>query len=208
MPSLVVNQIQEMGGGSVGILDKTSVSHDRHGWCLKQKNRSGRGQSVDTLARRVAARKNVRDKFKMTRYSLLGLGLGYDRLGCFKELDMKRLVHLCVALVAPMLPCSALLAYEPATRPAATRPTTQAAERFLRFVDRGATGSRLETEDVIYRNEQGVTVRLVAAVHIAEKTYYEGLNDSFEKEDAVLYEMVKPKEMPVQIGRASCRERV
>jgi len=91
---------------------------------------------------------------------------------------------------------SVLLAAAPTTEPA--MPTTQPAKAsdFLRFVDRGTTGSKLETADVAYRNADGATVHLVAAVHIGERDYFEGLNESFKLRDAVLYEMVKPKDMP------------
>ncbi|MGH7179783.1 MAG: hypothetical protein ACREJC_20575 [Tepidisphaeraceae bacterium] len=84
-----------------------------------------------------------------------------------------------VALTAP------LLRAEPATRPASSE--------FLRFVDRGSSGSRLETADVAYRDTRGVTVHLVSAVHIADADYYKGLNENFKLHDAVLYEMVKPQ---------------
>ena len=73
------------------------------------------------------------------------------------------------------------------------------ASGFLRFVDNGAAGGRLETADVTYRNADGVTVRLVSAVHIGEKTYYQGLADSFRGDDAVLYELVKPKDAAVPV---------
>jgi hypothetical protein len=65
---------------------------------------------------------------------------------------------------------------------------------FMRFVDHGQTGSKLETADVAFRNADGVTVHLVAAVHIGEREYYEGLQQNFKLRDAVLYEMVKPKD--------------
>lgn len=39
----------------------------------------------------------------------------------------------------------------------------------------------------------GVTLRLVGAIHIGEKGYYEALNKSFENDDAVLFEMVEPQ---------------
>ncbi|HSV13211.1 MAG TPA: hypothetical protein VLI90_03065, partial [Tepidisphaeraceae bacterium] len=101
------------------------------------------------------------------------------------------------------LPLQSLLlaaAAPPATTEptAALPPTTQAAKAndFLRFVDKGSTGSRLETADVAYRNADGATVHLVAAVHIGERDYFEGLNESFKLRDAVLYEMVKPKDQP------------
>src|SRR2546421_394323 len=65
-----------------------------------------------------------------------------------------------------------------------TKPTVQQVVadelKFLRFVeDARSGGGRLETAVVTYRNEEGATVRLVAAVHIGEKAYYEGLNDTF-----------------------------
>ena len=67
--------------------------------------------------------------------------------------------------------------------------------KFMRFNDDNKSQSKLETSIVTYRNEDGVTVRLVGAVHIGEKSYYQGLNDTFRGDEAVLYEMVKPKDM-------------
>src|SRR4051812_17411528 len=83
----------------------------------------------------------------------------------------------------------------PATQPALHKVAT--ASDFMRFVENGADGGRLETADVAFRNEQGVTVHLVAAVHIGERDYFEGLNQSFKLRDAVLYEMVKGKDQPL-----------
>ena len=80
----------------------------------------------------------------------------------------------------------------PATQPAAT---TQSDEtHFLRFVGDGTKGGSLETSDVTYTNAAGQKVRLVAAVHIAEAAYFRDVQSSVEKCDAVLYEMVKPKD--------------
>jgi len=67
--------------------------------------------------------------------------------------------------------------------------------KFLRFVEEGRDGGRLETGIATYKNAQGVTVQLVGAVHIADTGYYEALNKQFEGYDALLYEMVKPKDM-------------
>lgn len=64
---------------------------------------------------------------------------------------------------------------------------------FLRFVDDHHGGGKLETAIVTYRNDAGVKVHLVAAVHIADQSYYDGLNKIFKGYDAVLYEMVKPR---------------
>jgi hypothetical protein len=86
-----------------------------------------------------------------------------------------------------------------ANAPAASTPAIKQAamaDGFLRFVDHGIAGGRLETADVTYRNADGVTVRLVSAVHIGETSYYNALNKSFVGDDAVLYELVKPRDAP------------
>ncbi len=92
---------------------------------------------------------------------------------------------------------------EPATRPAgvttapATRPSAMG--EFLRFVDNGSAGGRLETADAIFVSQGGAVVRLVSAVHIGEHAYFEQLNEQFKKHDAVLYEMVKPKDVQAPV---------
>jgi len=94
----------------------------------------------------------------------------------------------------------ALLRAEPTTRPSgpSTRPVQPARfEDFLRFTDNGVTGSKLEAADVLYENKYGVKVRLVSAVHIAEKSFFQDIAKDFQSRDAVLYEMVKPKDAPV-----------
>jgi hypothetical protein len=71
---------------------------------------------------------------------------------------------------------------------------------FLKFVDDGKGGGKLETAIATYEKD-GVTVHLVGAVHIADQSYYDGLNKTFKDYDAVLYEMVKPKDAaPPQPG--------
>lgn len=110
--------------------------------------------------------------------------------------------RLLVASFLPLLVAPAFLRADDATTTASNAATTPAvrsaamADGFLRFVDNGASGGRLETSDVTYRNADGVTVRLVSAVHIGEKSYYEAMARSFETDDAVLYELVKPKDAP------------
>lgn len=68
--------------------------------------------------------------------------------------------------------------------------------QFLRFIDDGKGGGRLESAIVSYRNADGVTVHLVAALHVGEKSYYQGLAKTFRDYDALLYEMVKHKDDP------------
>ena len=68
--------------------------------------------------------------------------------------------------------------------------------KFLRFVDDGDGGGRLEAAIATYE-KGGVKVHLVSAVHVGEKKYYDDLATTFKGYDALLYEMVKPKDAPV-----------
>src|SRR5581483_6643868 len=98
-----------------------------------------------------------------------------------------------------LLFCTSFLHAAPATQPA-TQPSAAEigkASDFMRFIDNGSQGGRLETADVAFRNADGLTVHLVAAVHIGEREYFEGLNQNFKLRDAVLYEMVKAKDQPL-----------
>jgi hypothetical protein len=79
----------------------------------------------------------------------------------------------------------------------AAEPTTQPVpQSFMRFVDDNRGGGALQTADVRFQNAAGVTVDLIAAVHIGEKSYYDALNHDFTNYDAVLYELVKSKDVP------------
>jgi hypothetical protein len=85
-----------------------------------------------------------------------------------------------------------------------TQPGEKDDSRFLRFVGDGTKGGTLETSEYDYKNDDGVTVRLVSAVHIGEAAYFRDIQMSFEKCDAVLYEMVKPRDSgPPQRGMPS-----
>jgi hypothetical protein len=111
---------------------------------------------------------------------------------------------ICRLILAAMALCflpASLLAKElqpPATQPGiAAKPATNPADtQFLRFVEDKKGGGKLEAALVTYRNADGVSVHLVSALHVGEPAYYKGLNDTFEKYDAVLYEMIKPKGSP------------
>lgn len=70
-----------------------------------------------------------------------------------------------------------------------------AGSKFLRYTTDDATGPRLQTSVVTYRNKAGQTVDLIGAVHIADKAYFDALNEAFKGYDVVLYEMVKPREV-------------
>src|ERR1700723_3206451 len=104
---------------------------------------------------------------------------------------IKPLIHLAATMALFLCGMPPLCARaEPATQPV-TRPAEHT--QFIRFVDDGNGGGKLQTAIVTYKNADGVTVHLVSAVHVGEKPYYEELNKTFESYDALLYELVKPK---------------
>jgi len=78
----------------------------------------------------------------------------------------------------------------------ATRPGDGPADsKFLRFMPDDRGGGRLEASVVSYQNGDGVTVDLIAAVHVADVAFYRDLDKSFARYDALLYEMIKPRDM-------------
>lgn len=109
------------------------------------------------------------------------------------------LVPILIAVPAIAMP---VRAEDPAAPAAGNIREAGMAPKFLRLVDNGAAGGKLETADVTYKNTDGTTVCLVSAIHIGEKAYFEGLNESFKKYDAVLYELVKPKDAAVPVPGA------
>jgi hypothetical protein len=78
-----------------------------------------------------------------------------------------------------------------------TTPQDQSADtsNFIRFVDEGDGEGRLDTAIVTYVGPKRQRVDLVAAVHVADRVYYERLQKDFAAYDALLYEMVKPKDV-------------
>jgi hypothetical protein len=120
----------------------------------------------------------------MDRTTLFGIG-------------SRRLIRTSTALALAV----ASLAWAPARAtaeapgvPAADAPV-DASSKFLRYASDDATGPRLQTSVVTYRNKAGQTVDLIGAVHIADKAYFDALNESFKGYEVVLYEMVKPRDV-------------
>lgn len=62
---------------------------------------------------------------------------------------------------------------------------------FIRYVEDEENDS-LQTAVVTYESPQKVQVDLVGAIHIADKAYFDSLNERFKRYDAVLYELVGP----------------
>lgn len=90
--------------------------------------------------------------------------------------------------------CSIAFLFTAAPAVRGESPATQPS--FMRFVEEKNGPSRLEVATVTYRNDDGVSVSLIGAIHIADPAYYRGLDESFDHYDALLYELVKAKDGP------------
>jgi hypothetical protein len=107
----------------------------------------------------------------------------------------RTLLPLVVLLIAPAMTARLVRAADDVKEPA----------KYIRFTDEKG-GGRLETAVVTYKNDAGVELKLVSAIHIGEKSYFESFNKDFEAEDAVLYELVKDKGMPLPSPEAMRRK--
>lgn len=72
---------------------------------------------------------------------------------------------------------------------------------FARFVA-ADTGGHFDVAITTYRNEDGVTVRLFAAVHIADGSHYEALQRRFAGCGRLLYELVGPEDYRPRRGES------
>ncbi len=114
--------------------------------------------------------------------------------------SLRHAIHLIIlAAFAAFVPTQVAAAQN--ATPAATAPSRQA-QKFLRFVDDGHQGGELQSAIVTLKRRDGITLDLIAAIHIADKDYYAELNTRFKAYDAVLYEMVKPKDAPAPTHEA------
>ncbi len=72
-----------------------------------------------------------------------------------------------------------------------------AKQKFIRLGRTNGQITSLETSVTQYQSTKpelaGVTVDLIGAVHVGERSYYEELNSTFNNYDAVLYEFVAPE---------------
>jgi hypothetical protein len=76
----------------------------------------------------------------------------------------------------------------------AAAPSTQPdSSKFLRYLPDDHGGGALQASVVTFRNDAGASVDLIAAVHIADASFFHELNKSFTQYDSLLYEMVKPE---------------
>jgi hypothetical protein len=84
------------------------------------------------------------------------------------------------------------------------QPTSQSSSQFVRFIE-GAEQwqGTLQTSITSYENESGATLNLVSAIHMADESYYATLNDYFQSQDVVLYELVADPEQRPSNGGAT-----
>jgi hypothetical protein len=126
-------------------------------------------------------------------------------------------VGLCLAAIAPAFAAPQTATEDPpvkadkkaddkpareAEKPAEDKPTE--VTEFIR-VRKDEDGKPLALETAIVRyvsqkGEEGVTLDLIGAVHVADRAYYEHLNKRFEQYDAMLFELVAEKGTVVPKG--------
>jgi hypothetical protein len=107
------------------------------------------------------------------------------------------------ALLAVLATCIGQTAKKPEPSAAPPAKADKAAkpepeQQFMRLArDAKRQPVALETAIVSYapqnRGQAGPTVDLIAAVHVADGSYYDRLNEQFAKYDVVLYELVAPE---------------
>jgi hypothetical protein len=76
--------------------------------------------------------------------------------------------------------------------------------QYIRFI-RGEQQwqGELQTAIASFKNDAGVQLNLVAAVHLGESEYYRQLNDFFATQDVVLYELIAEADQIPSINNAS-----
>jgi hypothetical protein len=115
-----------------------------------------------------------------------------------RRFDLSRLIVFQVAVTLTLIglhPCDTF-AKEVNAEKGDTE--SKGGTKFLR-VRRDANGEPLSMEAAIVRyvpvkgKNRGLSVDLVAAVHVGDADYYRQLNEAFTKYDALLYELVAPE---------------
>lgn len=73
---------------------------------------------------------------------------------------------------------------------------------YIRVLREGRKPIAMQTAVWRFRSPSGQSVDLVAAVHMAEKSYYQQLNREFTGYQGVLYELIAPHSVPDEEGRS------
>ncbi len=120
---------------------------------------------------------------------------------------LRQIRSLILLLVAVLLGGQQALHAEQRGRALAAPKAPNKKPQFVRLLrDEKGRPLALQTAVVSYtgRNARGqqVQVDLIGAIHIADRAYYQELNRLFDQYDALLYELVAPKGIQPQRGRA------
>ena len=110
----------------------------------------------------------------------------------------------CRTIPAWSFLCLILLAWP--ARAAEDPPRADKPSTFLRMrCDARRQPVALETALTSYvpvdGTREGLRVDLISALHVGEKSYFQGLNELFSEYDALLYELVAPKDVRPQPGK-------
>jgi hypothetical protein len=105
---------------------------------------------------------------------------------------VRGLAPLCVGIALACALAGPVQAAQPspAGEPAVTG-TNLAVNAFLRFEVTGRDSGHLDTAVRSYGRSDGVSVALIAAVHVADRAYFDQLQRLFERYDALLYELIR-----------------
>lgn len=120
---------------------------------------------------------------------------------------MTRWSALVAVLLALSSPARAQDAPAPPAPDAAAKPKQVTDEKtgtpsdFARFLA-AETGGHFDVAVTTYRNDDGVTVRLFAAVHIADAAHYQELQRRFASCGRLLYELVGPEDYRPKRGES------
>ena len=141
-----------------------------------------------------------------------------SRISCFDNSIMPREREVMIATYRRMrwfLGCLTVLAAgaaglqadEPAA-PANGKAAAAKEHQFVRLV-RDARGDPLSLDTAIVHyvpkdaGREGLSIDLIGAVHVGEKSYYQKLSKQFESYDAMLFELVADKKVVPQPGQKS-----
>ena len=127
------------------------------------------------------------------------INVQFTKLKLTKRITFK--LQLSFLLLMISIPLQAIESAKPESKHSTEKSADEATE-FLRVKrDDKLQSLSFDTAIVRYKSNSGITVDLVAAVHIADEDYYKNLNSQFESYDAVLYELVAAKGTKIQRDR-------
>ncbi len=104
-------------------------------------------------------------------------------------------IAICLTILALLRSSAVAQLDKPKPSDSDSLATNNSATKFIRITKENDQPKSLDTAVTTYRAEsaEGVTVDLIGAVHVGERSYYHKLNKQFEQYDVLLYELVAPE---------------